>query len=417
MKTIMTLNSLTTIDQLAHFLDGSQICAYQVQSSAEERYKYIQKTLVQFRYYQLKKQEKGVVIRYLMKISGYSRQQITRLIRQYRTTGKCERKQQTVRGFSRRYSDADIHLLSELDELHETPCGAVMKILCIRAHTQGDKKFEQLAKISASHIYNIRSSKCYQQKRRHFTKTQSKASSIGERRKPNAQGQPGYLRVDTVHQGDQDKQKGVYHINMVDEVTQFEICFAVEKISEQFLVGPLEVAIAKLPFKIRGFHSDNGSEYINKKVALMLGKLNIEFTKSRSRQSNDNALVESKNAAVIRKQFGYSHIEQHWAKELNQHLQEPMYRYLNFHRPCFFPVTIMNEKGKQIKKYLPENIMTPYERFLSLENSAQYLKPDVSIEQLQRYASDMTDQAAATALQMAKRLIFSKIFSATSQTG
>lgn len=410
MKTIMTLDKLTTIDQLARFLDGSQVCAYEVQSSPQERYEYIKKILIQFRYHRLSKRDKGVVIRYLMKISGYSRQQLTRLIQQYRETGKCVRKQQTLRGFSRRYTDADIHLLAKLDELHETRCGAVTKTLCARALAQGDAQFERLATISASHIYNLRGSRCYQQKRRHFTKTKPKASSIGERRKPNSQGQPGYLRVDTVHQGDQDKRKGVYHVNLVDEVTQFEICFSVEKISEQFLVGPLEEAIAKLPFKIRGFHSDNGSEYINKRVAELLEKLEIEFTKSRSRQSNDNALVESKNAAVIRKYFGYSHIEQHWAKELNKSLQEPLYRYLNFHRPCFFPITVTNEKGKQIKKYLPENIMTPFEKLLSIDSVAQYLNKDVSLEYLHRYARAMSDQEAARTLQVAKQTIFTKIF-------
>jgi hypothetical protein len=155
------------------------------------------------------------------------------------------RKQQTVRGFSRRYSDADIVLLAEIDELHETLCGPVTKSLCARAFAQGDQRFERLQFISASHIYNLRGSKCYQQQRRHFTKTKSRASKIGERRKPNPQRQPGYLRVDTVHQGDQDKQKGVYHINLVDEVTQFEVCFSVEKISEQFLVQGLADAIAK----------------------------------------------------------------------------------------------------------------------------------------------------------------------------
>ena len=53
--------------------------------------------------------------------------------------------------------------------------------------------------------------------------------NIGERRKPIPNGQPGFIRIDTVHQGDQDKKKGVYHINAVDEVTQFEVIASVEK--------------------------------------------------------------------------------------------------------------------------------------------------------------------------------------------
>lgn len=195
-------------------------------------------------------------------------------------------------------------------------------------------------------LYNLRKSLTYQQKRRLFTKTPSRPSSIDERRKPNPEEQPGYLRVDTVHQGDQDQQKGVYHVNLVDEVTPFEISFSVEKISERYLLPQLEKALELFPFEIKDFHTDNGSEYINQYVDKLFKKLPIELTKSRSRQSNDHALVESKNGSVIRKQFGYSPIPQHWAPALNEALQEPLCRYLNFHRPCFFATDIVDKKGK-----------------------------------------------------------------------
>ncbi len=134
-----------------------------------------------------------------------------------------------------------------------------------------------------------------------FTKTSPTKVNISERKKPFPHGQPGYIRIDTVHQGDLDKRKGVYHINAVDEVTQMEVVVSVEKISEHYMIPALEQIIEQLPFKIKGFHSDNGSEYVNRNVAKLLNKLNIEFTKSRSRQSNDNALAEGKNAHIVRK--------------------------------------------------------------------------------------------------------------------
>jgi transposase InsO family protein len=149
-----------------------------------------------------------------------------------------------------------------------------------------------------------------------FEKTRPKVALMGERKKPRANGEPGFIRIDTVHQGDQDKQKGVYHINAVDEVTQFEVVCTVEKISELYLIPATPQLLNYFPFVIQGFHSDNGSEYINHKVATLLSKLLIEFTKSRSRQTNDNALVESKNGSVIRKLFGYAHIPQRWAPAL-----------------------------------------------------------------------------------------------------
>ncbi len=405
----MTLKQLNTIDQIEQFLGGSQACVYEIADGKESAYRWIEQALKQCRYPQLNKHDKGVVRRYLVKISGYSRQQITRLIQQYVKTRQVILRHKRPSGFSRRYTDEDIARLAELDELHETPCGAMIRKFCERAYQQGDSRYERLSVISISHIYNLRSSTAYQQQRRHFTKTQSKKSSIGERRKPTPNGHPGYLRVDTVHQGDQDKRKGVYHINLVDEITQFEICFAVEKISEQFLIGGLEQAMAYLPFKIKGFHSDNGSEYINKNVSRLLDKLRIEFTKSRSKQSNDNALVESKNGSIIRKHFGYSYIPQHFASIINQKIQEPLYRYLNFHRSCFFPITVMDEKGKQRKHYPYKTLSTPYEKLISLENYSQYLKEGVTVESLQRYAYEYTDHQAASALKKAKQDVLQRI--------
>ena len=182
------------------------------------------------------------------------------------------------------------------------PAARLVKKLCERAcEVFGQTEYTSLASISVSHLYNLRKSTPYTRQRRHFEKTQPKPSKIGERRKPQPNGQPGYIRIDTVHQGDLDKHKGVYHINAVDEVTQFEVVCSVEKISERYLIPALEQLLETFPFTVLGFHSDNGSEYINKRVAELLEKLRIEFTKSRSRHSNDNALAESKNGAVSQK--------------------------------------------------------------------------------------------------------------------
>jgi hypothetical protein len=95
----MNINDLNTIEQLEEFLSGSQSVAFVVAGNKTECYRGIQRILVRFRYTTLSKPAKGVVVRFLMKISGYSRQQMTRLIQQYRDTGKIERQQRTYRGF------------------------------------------------------------------------------------------------------------------------------------------------------------------------------------------------------------------------------------------------------------------------------------------------------------------------------
>lgn len=418
MKTIMKLEDLTTIGQLEDFLSGTHAVAFSVISDKDACYRWIQGELVKFRYLRLSRQGKGAVIRYLAKISGYSRQQLTRLIAQYRKTGRLRRRQRTVSGFTQKYTEQDIRLLAAMDERHGTPCGPAVKKLCERAcGLFGQTEYTALASISVSHLYNLRKSLSYTRQRRHFEKTQPRPSKIGERRKPQPNGQPGYIRIDTVHQGDLDKQKGVYHINAVDEVTQFEVVCSVEKISERYLIPALEQLLEAFPFTLLGFHSDNGSEYINKRVAELLEKLLIEFTKSRSRHSNDNALAESKNGAVVRKLFGYSHIPQRWAPLINDFNQQYLNPYLNYHRPCFFPETRIDDKGKQRKIYRYENMMTPYDKLKSLHNSKDYLKPGINFEILDKLAHQISDNQAADQLQKARQILFKTIHGQTPKTG
>jgi len=251
MVTYMNDKKIQTLDDIRAFLKGTTEIEFSIEGK-DERYQWIRQTLVRFQYLSLNQRERGVVLRYLERVSGYSRQTVTRLVAQYRKTGKVQRRQRTVAGFQCYYTRQDALLLAELDELHGTPCGAAAKKRCERMyHIHGDARFEQLSHISVSHLYNLRHSTGYQRQRRHFDKTRPTRSQIGERRKPNPQGQPGYLRVDTVHQGDLDGIKGVYHVNAVDEVTQFQCVFSVERISERFMIPALREIMATLPFPIQ----------------------------------------------------------------------------------------------------------------------------------------------------------------------
>jgi len=363
----MKLEQLTSIQSVCQFLDGTQVVVFCVANSKRERYQWIQKTLVSFRYPSLGKTDKGLLTRYLMKVTGYSRAQIKRLIQQYRKKGTITVRTARRNGFKPKYSKADIRLLAEMDERHQQPSGPVLKKFCERAYERfGESKYERLAGISVSHLYNLRQSTTYQRQRCILKKTRPKAAKIGTRRKPSPNEQPGYIRIDSVHQGDQDGRKGVYHINAVDEVTQFQVIVTVEKISERYMLPALEQLLASFPFKIKGFHTDNGGEYINYTVAKLLEKLRIEFTKSRPRHSNDNALAESKNGSVVRKLYGYMHIPQHHADDFASLNQQEVYRYINFHRPCYFPSIVIDKKGKERKRYRYEDMMTPYEKFCSL---------------------------------------------------
>ena len=406
----MKLDELKTIEQLSQFLDGTQAVIFKLDTVKKKRYQWIQHELIHFDYMRISKADKGIVIRYLMKVTSYSRQQITRLIKQYRRTGYIKHQPATNNGFKGKYTTEDIRLIARMDERHDTPCGQAIKKLCERAYGVFDEqKYKSLSTISVSHLYNLRKSKTYSKTRTHFEKTHPKKSSIGVRRKPQPNGKPGYIRIDTVHQGDQDKVKGVYHINAVDEVTQFEIVCSVEKISEAYLLPVLEIMMDYFPFKLISFHSDNGSEYINQQVARLLKKLLIEFTKSRSRHSNDNALAESKNASVVRKILGYHHIPQKYASLVNDFNRAYLNPHINYHRPCFYPEIMIDEKGKQSKKYHYKNMMTPYDKLKSLPKAKSYLKDWISFAEMDKTAYEITDNQSADQLQKARRLLFKTI--------
>jgi len=407
----MKIDNLKTIEQMQDFLNGSQPIAFAVASNKDERYQFVESILRRFSYRQLKRCDKGILIQFLVKVSGYSRQQLTRMIQRYVEHGKLKWYQKTSNGFEQFYQAEDIKLLAELDRRHDAPNGFMVRKLCERAyHSFDDLRYERLATISVSHIYNLRKSSGYKKHRCHYEKTKSpKGVHIGERRKPQSNGKPGYIRIDTVHQGDLDGRKGVYHINAVDEVTQFEVVVTVGKISERYLIPALELLLDAFPFKIINFHSDNGSEYVNKDVAKLLGKLLIEFTKSRPRHSNDNALAEGKNAAVVRKTFGYTHIPQRYAERINVFNKEALNPYVNYHRPCLYPTTIVDNKGKEKKKYAYENMNTPYEKFKSLPEAEKYLKSGLSFKKLDDIANKMSDNDAADLLQQQRKLLFKHI--------
>jgi len=191
-----------------------------------------------------------------------------------------------------KYTAEDIALLAEVDRAHGRLSGPATRRILQRAYEQfGEKPYERLAKISVAHLFNLRASARYHNRAAVFEPTQSTAAAIGQRRKPDPQGRPGYVRVDTVHQGDSAGTKGVYHINAVDAVTQWQVVGCAEKISEAYLVPVLAAVLAQFPFPIRGFHADNGSAYINHRVAAMLRKPDAEFTKSQACRSQDDALV------------------------------------------------------------------------------------------------------------------------------
>jgi transposase InsO family protein len=408
----MNEKKLVTLDQLREFLAATSEVEFQGCGQNDERYRHIEAVLKRFGYGRLGRADKGLVLRYLERTTGYSRQQLTRLVARYQRIGKLAKAYRApTHGFARRFTEADVALLAETDSLHNTLSGPATRYLMARALTiHGDIRYVRLATISVGHLYNLRQRRGYTERRRVFTKTRPTGVPIGERRAPAPDGRPGFIRIDSVHQGDQDGIKGVYHINAVDCVTQWELIATCEKISEAYLLPVIEALLAGFPFRILGFHADNGSEYINHKVARMLDKLSAEFTKSRPRHSNDNGLAETKNGAVIRKHLGYAHIPQRYAAEVNVWCAEHLNPYINFHRPCLFAENITDAKGKTRKRYPLRLIMTPFEKLISVPELTTFLRTGITLDTLRMTATAMSDNEAAEQMNQARQRLFLSIY-------
>lgn len=407
-----------TVEQMRDVLSGTQVLQFTHSADDAGRYRWIEAVLRRIEYRKLSRASRGIVLVYLQRLSGYRRAQVTRLVSRWRSRKPLIKQYRApAHAFARYYTAGDVALLAQVDRTLDTLSGpATACVLRRQRDVFGDIRFERLGSISSAHLYNLRASAPYRARRVIQNKTRPRtAITIGIRKAPTPEGRPGFIRIDSVHQGDQDGAKGLYHINAVDCLTQWEITASVQTICETHLLPVIEQMIAQFPFSILGFHADNGSEYVNHQVAKMLEKLRVEFTRSRPRHSNDNGLAETKNGAVVRKMFGYTHIPQHHAARFNAFCVEFLNPYLNYHRPCLFATEVPDPRkpGRIQRKYYPKDAMTPLEKFTGLPHASEFLRPGITMQTLSDAARQLTDLQAAEQLYKARATLFKTTFSRT----
>jgi len=392
---------INNISELEGFLKSSKRMVLRMET-IDEKYKFINKTVRKFKYQKLGRKEKHLVLLYIKKFTGYKKAQTLRLVkralaRDLQRTVYVRHNPHVV------YGASDIKLLEITDALHRRLNSlATKEILRRETEVFGHSNYKRISKISTSHINNLRDSEVYRQFWVNGTKPRQVA--IGKTKKPEVNNIPGSIRVDTVHQRD------VYHINAVDEIIQWEIVVCVPQISERYLLPALKRLLKQFPFTVFNFHSDRGSEFINKVVAKLLNKLLIEQTKSRSRHCNDNALVESKNGSVIRKNMGYTHINFRAAEKVSDFYEKWFNPYLNYHRPCLFVTEIIKDKkGRERKVYGEATV--PYEKLkeITKQRKQDFLKKDISFEKLDIIAYRYSDNQFARMMRMREKQVFDKI--------
>ncbi len=391
---------LTSIAQLKDFLQGSAKLVVSLQAAPlAQRYAFISTTINRFGYTKLGRIDQRVVYHYLKKITGYKQAQLWRLIHRA-VKGKLQRQPYHRVKPHRIYTSGDIKLLEQTDSLHLRLSDRATQAILSREYSLfGKSEYQTIAGISHGHITNLRHHPAYLN---HWVNhTKARVVPIGLTQPPENYGKPGSIRVDTVHQNE------VYHINSVDEITQWEVVVCVPVIAEICMLPALEELLSQFPFTVFNFHSDRGGETINYKVADLLHCLMIKQTKNRAYHSNDNALVETKNGSVVRKNMGWEHIHQQFATTISEYYRIWFNPYLNFHRPCAFPTTKTNEKGRTTKIYT--TYRPPYETLKQLPQAPTHLKPGITFAKLDTIAYKHSDNEFATLLREEERKLFSLI--------
>lgn len=408
MQITMNDSRIISITQLRNFLKGSQGFDFSLRDAPiEEKYKFIDLTVDRLHYRALKKRDKRVIIAYLKKITGYKKAQLHRLIKQS-ITGTPRRKPYHRQHPVRIYNSGDIKLLEKTDELHLRLSEMATREIFRREYELfHHQEYQTIADISHAHITNLRHSPLYRSSWINHTK--ARQIPIGITQSPENFGRPGSIRIDSV------SQKDVYHINSIDEITQWEIVICLPQISEFFMIPAIRELFDQYPFIIFNFHSDRGGETINYKVASLLQRLLIKQTKSRSYHVNDNALVETKNGSIIRKNMGWEHIKQEFADKINNYYRNYFNPYLNFHRPCGFPTIITDDKGR--KKRMYHLYQTPYEALKSITGAQKFLKPGQTFEKLDIIAYQQSDNEFAETMREEERKLFEEIRKEDRQDG
>lgn len=408
MQITMNDSRITSIAQLKDFLKGVEEIPFSLEdASVEKRYAFIDETIKKFNYLALPKKDKKIIIWYLRKVTGCKKERLYQLLSRAQKGSLKKALYQRVKPH-RIYTSFDIKRLEETDELHLRLSELATKEILRREYEVfRQKEYQTISKISHGHITNLRHLPSY--KNFWINHTKARQVPIGETRPPENFGRPGSIRIDSV------SQKDVYHINSVDEITQTEIVFCVPQLSEACMIPALLSIFDQYPFIIFNFHSDRGHETINYVVADLLQRLLIKQTKSRSYHSGDNALVETKNGSVIRKNMGWEHIDQSLCDDINYYYKNFFNPYLNYHRPCAYPTISTDVKGRKKKQY--KRYQVPYEFLKSLADAQTYLKKGLTFADLDKIAYFKSDNEFARIMRREEDKLFQKIREKDHQNG
>jgi hypothetical protein len=186
---------------------------------------------------------------------------------------------------------------------------------------------------------------------------------------------PGFMEVDLVaHCGGVASGRYNHTLVLTDIFSGWTECIALAVRDSSLVVNGLERFRVAMPFALRGIDTDNGGEFVNDLLLQFSREHGIELTRSRPYKKNDQAWVEQKNGAIVRRMVGYGRLEGVAAAESLARLYDSTRFFVNFFQPSFKLITKERVGARVRKKY--ETPQTPASRLLS--------SPDVPEESKER---------------------------------
>lgn len=217
---------------------------------------------------------------------------------------------------------------------------------------------------------------------------------------------PGFVEADTVaHCGDSLAGNFVWSLTLTDIHSGWTECRATWNKGAQGVIAQIKDIQKALPFKLLGFDSDNGSEFLNWHLVRYFQnpRQAVQFTRSRPYRKNDNAHVEQKNWSCVRQLFGYDRFDQPHLVRLMNDLYANEFSLLNNY---FCPSMKLVEKKRLGAKIIRKHSVpqTPMQRLMA--------HPDITPArkaQLQRTYSELNPFELSATIQARLRTIFKRL--------
>ena len=380
-----------TVEQIRGFLDGNGEVDFRP-LDRDEAHDLVRRTLLRLDYDALDRAGKGTVREYLVKATGLSRAQVTRLIGQYRETGRIEdrRRGNSGRPFAQRLH-AGGHPTAGGGRRDRRPALRSRGVRGDAPRVRGVRQRALRAPVAAVPVPPVHAAvedlpRAAHDRRAHPADHGThRAPASGSTRQARLPARGHSARVDFVHVGRPQRRQGRLR---QQPGRPRPLAVGGHPVRARRRRGRHRRIRSWFPYWRRCSPPCRSSSPASTRTTVPSTSTTQSprcstrcmslISRGRARHSNDSALVEGKNASVVRKWLGHDHIPQRFAPQVNAFANDVLSPYLNHHHPCLFATEVRDAKRKVRRRYRRRDVATPYEKLKSLPDAARLLKPGVT---------------------------------------